>query len=68
MMSRGGWAYMLLGLGLGAGAMVAYQQYSNGNIQKMINDIGNMGSKNTTSINSTAGNKSQAQNKLGNMM
>jgi hypothetical protein len=36
-----GLTYMLIGAGLGVGALVAYQQYTNGNMQKAYNNLKN---------------------------
>jgi hypothetical protein len=52
---KGGLTYLIVGMGVGIGAYIAIQQMRNGNMQ---NTIGNAFNKV----------KSQAQNKLGNMM
>ncbi len=48
---RKGLAYMLVGMGLAAGAAAAYQKYGNGDLKNTVSKA-----------------KTQAQNKLENMM
>lgn len=40
-----GIAMMLLGIGVGMGALATYQQYRNGNMQKMYNKLANKAQK-----------------------
>lgn len=42
---RKGLTYMLLGLGIGIGALATYQQYRNGNMQRAYNKITNKARK-----------------------
>ncbi|MFA5410069.1 MAG: hypothetical protein WC343_14945 [Bacilli bacterium] len=40
-----GLTYMLIGIGVGAGALMSYQQYCNGNIKRAYNKIANKAQK-----------------------
>jgi predicted RNase H-related nuclease YkuK (DUF458 family) len=42
---RKGLTYMLLGIGVGMGALAAYQQYTNGNMTRAYNKIMNKAQK-----------------------
>ncbi|MDD2469960.1 MAG: hypothetical protein PHI22_03440 [Bacilli bacterium] len=40
-----GLTYMLLGVGVGMGALAAYQQYRNGNMKRAYNNLANKAQK-----------------------
>ena len=42
---RNGLTYMLIGAGIGMGALTAYQQYRNGNMQRAYNNLANKAQK-----------------------
>lgn len=42
---KNGLTYMLLGVGVGMGALASYQQYRNGNMQRAYNKIANKAQK-----------------------